>query len=267
MKIWCLFEQSGTFKNEFKKFGFEAYDVDILNDFQQTDYVADIFQSLDTEGDYLKEWKINNERRIQQGHEPIVYQQFLDYKSPTNKTATIFDKIHADDLVFAFFPCTRFQTQAPLLSRGESYSQRGWDDGKKLDYSLKITSEMLHNYTHFVNLFKIAREKGFKMVVENPYSKPKFLRDYFPIKPSVVIKNRADYGDLCRKPTQFFFVNFAPSNNFELKSEGGSVKLSINKVRGADGIDRKTRRSMIHPVFANRFIREFILTKEQLNER
>ena len=34
-KVWCLFEQSGTFKNEFKKFGFEAYDVDILNDLTQ----------------------------------------------------------------------------------------------------------------------------------------------------------------------------------------------------------------------------------------
>lgn len=28
----CLFEQSGTFKNEFKKLGFNAFDYDILND-------------------------------------------------------------------------------------------------------------------------------------------------------------------------------------------------------------------------------------------
>ena len=238
MKIWCLFEQSGTFKNEFKKFGFEAYDVDILNDFKQTDFEVDIFAHIKAESEILK----------------------LNSQSEN----TLFSKIHADDLVFAFFPCTRFQTQTPLLSRGESYSQRGWDDLKKLDYSLKITSEMLHNYTHFVNLFKIAHAKGFKMIVENPYSKPNFLRDYFPIKPAVVILNRADYGDLYRKPTQFFFVNFTPSNNFELKSEGKSAKLSINKVRGADGVDRKTRRSMISAEFANRLIREFILSADEL---
>ena len=237
MKIWCLFEQSGTFKNEFKKFGFEAYDVDILNDFKQTDFEIDLFANI---------------------------------AAAAKGEKSLFDEIHADDLVFAFFPCTRFQTQTPLLSRGESYSQRGWDDLKKLDYSLKITSEMLHNYTHFVNLFKIAHAKGFKMVVENPYSKPNFLRDYFPIKPAVVIPNRAVYGDLYRKPTQFFFVNFTPSNNFELKSEGKSAKLSINKVRGAGGVDRKTRRSMISAEFANRFIREFILSADELenyNER
>ena len=33
MIVHCLFEQSGTFKNEFKKLGYKAYDYDILNDF------------------------------------------------------------------------------------------------------------------------------------------------------------------------------------------------------------------------------------------
>lgn len=37
MKVFCLFEQSGTFKNVFKKLGCEAYDCDILNDFKQTE--------------------------------------------------------------------------------------------------------------------------------------------------------------------------------------------------------------------------------------
>ena len=30
MKYHCFFEQSGTFKNEFKKLGYKAYDYDIL---------------------------------------------------------------------------------------------------------------------------------------------------------------------------------------------------------------------------------------------
>lgn len=29
MKVHCFFEQSGTFKNEFKKLGHEAYDYDM----------------------------------------------------------------------------------------------------------------------------------------------------------------------------------------------------------------------------------------------
>ena len=35
----CLFEQSGTFKKEFKKLGITAFDYDIQNEYGQTDYV------------------------------------------------------------------------------------------------------------------------------------------------------------------------------------------------------------------------------------
>jgi len=46
MKAHCLFEQSGTFKNEFKKLGIEAYDYDILNDYGETDYQIDLFAEI-----------------------------------------------------------------------------------------------------------------------------------------------------------------------------------------------------------------------------
>jgi hypothetical protein len=42
----CLFEQSGTFKNEFKKLGIEAYDYDILNDYGETDHQVDLFEQI-----------------------------------------------------------------------------------------------------------------------------------------------------------------------------------------------------------------------------
>ena len=46
MRVHCLFEQSGTFKNEFRKFGIEAYDYDILDDFGETDRVVDLFGEI-----------------------------------------------------------------------------------------------------------------------------------------------------------------------------------------------------------------------------
>lgn len=46
MKVHCLFEQSGTFKNEFKKLGYEAFDYDIQNEFNETDYVIDLFKEI-----------------------------------------------------------------------------------------------------------------------------------------------------------------------------------------------------------------------------
>lgn len=47
MAFHCLFEQSGTFKNEFKKLGFAAYDYDILNDFNEMDFQIDLFNEIE----------------------------------------------------------------------------------------------------------------------------------------------------------------------------------------------------------------------------
>lgn len=46
MKVHCLFEQSGTFKNEFKKLGYDAYDYDILDDFGETDFKINLFDEI-----------------------------------------------------------------------------------------------------------------------------------------------------------------------------------------------------------------------------
>ena len=46
--IHLLFEQSGTFKNEFKKLGFKnSYGYDILNDFGETDFQIDLFSEIE----------------------------------------------------------------------------------------------------------------------------------------------------------------------------------------------------------------------------
>lgn len=44
--IHCMFEQSGTFKNEFTKLGYKAFDYDIQNNFGQTDYQCDLFNEI-----------------------------------------------------------------------------------------------------------------------------------------------------------------------------------------------------------------------------
>lgn len=46
-KVYLFFEQSGTFKNEFKKLGYEAVDVDIQNNFGETDNVIDLFSEIE----------------------------------------------------------------------------------------------------------------------------------------------------------------------------------------------------------------------------
>ena len=45
--IHCLFEQSGTFKKEFQKLGYNTFDYDIENQYNQTDFVVDLFSQIE----------------------------------------------------------------------------------------------------------------------------------------------------------------------------------------------------------------------------
>lgn len=45
--VHCLFEQSGTFKKEFRKLGYKAEDYDIQNNFGETDHIIDLFAEIE----------------------------------------------------------------------------------------------------------------------------------------------------------------------------------------------------------------------------
>lgn len=42
----CFFEQSGVFRDEFRKLGVPAKDYDIANEFGQTDWLGDLFAQI-----------------------------------------------------------------------------------------------------------------------------------------------------------------------------------------------------------------------------
>ena len=109
MKAHCLFEQSGTFKNEFKKLGIEAYDYDILNDFGQTDYQIDLFDEI--WGGYENE-------------------------------PSIFDTFTSDDVILAFFPCIRFENQIMLSFRGQAKQMKEWSMKQKMLYDMNMLEEV-----------------------------------------------------------------------------------------------------------------------------
>ena len=96
--IRCLFEQSGTFKNQFKKLGYDVMDIDIENQFNQTDLQLDIFKMIDED--------------------------------------KLLELIPVDtELVMCFFPCVRFSTQFNLVINCKNYGMQQWDNLKKIMYS------------------------------------------------------------------------------------------------------------------------------------
>lgn len=44
--IHLLFEQSGTFRDEFRELGYEAKDYDIQNEYGRTDIICDLFDAI-----------------------------------------------------------------------------------------------------------------------------------------------------------------------------------------------------------------------------
>lgn len=228
-EIYCLFEQSGVFKTKFKKLGFKAYDVDILNDFGETDFVIDIFAEIQK-----------------------AYKHELSF----------FDKFTQDTLIFAFFPCTRFTEKVSMNSRGDNFFCKNYTPTQKLQYSKKLIDELHFNYSRLCELCEICFERKFKMIIENPDAKPHFLNDYFPLRPAVKIKNRAEYGDYYKKPTNFWFLNFEPSFNFIFENVKNFKPKSVDiKDLSKEKHDhqKQVEKSLMSPIFANRFIREFIL--------
>ena len=229
-KVHCLFEQSGTFKNEFKKLGVDAEDYDILNDFGETDHVIDLFSEID---------------------------------KAYNGEPSMFDSFDKEDLVLAFFPCTRFEVQILMAFRGEQYQQANWSDLQKLEYSMKLHEELHKLYVLICKMFQISIRGGWKMIVENPYSSQHYLTGYFPIKPALIDKDRRMNGDYYKKPTQFWFVNCKPEQNMFLESIEYVQPLIVEKSHEMDSeYSSKVKRSLIHPQYARRFIRSYVINTE-----
>lgn len=218
--VFCLFEQSGTFKNAFEKIGHKAYDCDIVKT-EHTDFTLDLFKEIN------------------------------DTKN--GKKGTIFDLIKTNDLIIAFFPCTYFSDQSQLNSRGDSFTQKKWTSEEKLEYSAEMMKTRALAYEALCNLCIIALKRNFKLIIENPNGKAGFLRQYFPIKTKMIIKDRSLYGDDYKKSTQFFFINCEPAFNLEKTCKKNENEITI--------VEKKhtPERSKITETFAKIFIENWVL--------
>ena len=227
----CLFEQSGTFKNEFKKLGYEAYDYDIQNEFGETDYVIDLFSEIG--GAYYGE-------------------------------TSIFDRIKEDDLIMAFFPCTYFSDQGQRHLCCTAYQYRDYTIEQKCEVALKRHRKLSLFYEMLNELVIVCQRKKLRIVIENPLSTSgmHYLTHFWCIKPSVIDKDRTENRDYFKKPTQYWFIGLEPKNNliFEAIEQVPVVKQRYaSKKNNPLGINRKIMRSMIHPQYANRFIRQYLI--------
>lgn len=222
----CMFEQSGTFKNEFKALGYEAYDYDILNDFGETDYQMDLFKEIEKAYD--------NEE-------------------------SIFDQVKNDDVILRFYPCIRFENQIQMHFRGTMKSIQDWTNEKKLEYDMKLHKELHELYIYISKMAIVRFRRGLKMIIENPYSTTHYLVKYWAIPCTFIDEDRTERGDFYEKPTQYWFINLEPSYNFIFEPQTLHKKRRITARVENNGQNGKADRSLISKEYANRFIREFVI--------
>lgn len=228
--VHCLFEQSGTFKNQFKKLGYEAYDYDIQNNFNETDYVVDLFAEIE--------------------------------KSYGGGTS-MFDNITKDDLIIAFFPCIYFTGSTnPCYYTLENINYRGLSLAQKFD---KILERSRLRQQFFELLYKfvgVCMKKGLRLIIENPYSELHYLKNNFLCAPAVFDKNRLLRGDYFMKPTGYWYFNCEPTYGESYQNDKKQKSVFAAK-RGVEAGICSEERSMISPDYARNFICDFILGKKQ----
>lgn len=218
MKVHCFFEQSGTFKNEFIKLGLDAMDYDIRDDFGQTDVREDIFSAIESA------WQGENLFNVRQG-----------------------------DLIFAFFPCIRFSKLWVWHVTCQAKQCKGMDDMQKAIQFMSGFREMRKYADLVTKLVWVCLRDGIKLIIENPYDPQCLLNRYWPWMPSVIHKNRREFGDWFEKPTQYWFFNLEPKDNLLFDEP-----IAYYPHRKVDGLSQ-VEKSMISPDYARRFIRTYVL--------
>lgn len=138
--------------------------------------------------------------------------------------------------------------------RGTLSQGKKWSYEKKLEYDLILHSELSMLYELVTKMAIVCLRKGLRLIIENPYSTTHYLVKYWAIPSKIIDSDRTRRGDYYKKPTQFWFIGLEPKSNFVTEALGANKKEYT-----IEFAHDKVERSLIHPDYARRFIKEFIL--------
>jgi len=229
-KVHCFFEQSGTFKNEFIKLGIPACDYDLQDNFSQTDYKMDLF---------------------------------LEIEEAYRGGQSVFDYISQLDLIMAFFPCIYFSDMSEILHTWGAYPN------KSAKYATDRILERSRNRQSFYELaimmLAVAKDRGLRLIMENPWGCHSFLQSCFVTPPTFIDKDRTLRGDYFAKPTAYWFINAEPTFGATINRQHKPMRVKKDAKPSKQVGVCSEERSMISPDYARNFICDFILGKPQVN--
>lgn len=226
-KVHCFFEQSGTFKNEFIKLGIPAEDYDIQNNFGQTDHQIDLFAEIE---------------------------------NAYNGKPSIFDNVGGGDLIMAFFPCIYFCDNSQILHTWGAHPKADCRTATERILSRSRNRQLY--YERIIKLLTTAKERGIRLIVENPLGMHSYLRSCFVTQPALVDKYRNRRGDEFAKPTGYWYINCEPTLGESWQPKSAKRVKKDAKRSSQVGVCSEER-SMISPDYARNFICDFIIGKVQ----
>jgi hypothetical protein len=144
----------------------------------------------------------------------------------------------------------------------------GYTNYQKLSYKQK-TDEILKRVANrekffglAVKMLTVAKERGIRLIMENPWSQQTYLKANFVAPPTMVDNNRRLRGDYFTKPTAYWFINCDPTYGFTEQKDKKKIRI-IDCKGGIEAGMCSEERSMISPDYARNFICDFIIGKEQ----
>lgn len=117
-------------------------------------------------------------------------------------------------------------------------------------------------YTLAVKMLTVAKMRGLRLIMENPWAMQTYLKANFVIPPSFIDKDRTRRGDYFVKPTAYWFINCEPTQGFTYQKDKKRKTILQAKGSGTPGLCSEER-SMISSDYARNFICDNILGKSQ----
>lgn len=162
----------------------------------------------------------------------------------------------------AFFPCIYFSCLSQMAMTWGCVNYRKKSTKEATDLILQRSKDRELFYALAIKMLAIAKERGLRLIMENPWSMQTYLKANFVIPPTLVDKDRSLRGDVFKKETAYWYINCQPTLG---KSFQPKEKVRVLSKKGATKGICSEERSMISPDYARNFICDFILGKEQQN--
>lgn len=229
--VYLLFEQSGVFKNSFKEYGFNAFDVDIENQFNETDFIIDIFNEID---------------------------------NAYHNSFSFFSSITENDLLFAFFPCTYFSCLSQMAFSINCINYKNLSENEALQKILERSKKREFYFEMLLKFISVIKRNNLKLILENPYSEQSYLKSNFPYKPTFIDFDRSKRGDFFKKPTAYWFFNIEKYDGLTINI---NKPLPVLNIKGTHDEKVLSERSLISSTYAKCFIADFVLNKKIYNSQ